>query len=1326
MPLTPTAKASLARVENWAAPHRRLASLLAPNEAAWLADPDDEQSGWLRSRSFGLEIAEAADAIYVTAATRASASVEIAATQGSGLGFRWQREGVRDVVARADRGRLVFSDAFQATDLIVAVAASQLEELLVIKDNTAPVSFSWRVTLGSELAAMEKQPDGSLVAKSHEGIAILRIRPPLALDGAGRTVAVAMDWQAPHLVLTRPGSVSYPFLIDPMVESALWESAAAAGGPNRNLHAVARLSTGGLAYGGRDETNTTRATTLRYTNGAWSTLAPATSPGPLRGHSMAFDGANLVLFGGDDDNALQSKTWLWTGSDWSQRCTVGLPCSSTPSARDAFAMAQSGAGKVLLFGGSADPDETWEFSANDWTKKCTACVSGTSKPSGRQRHAMAFAGGSSVLLFGGITAAANDETWKWNGSAWQQRCNACVSGTSKPSARSRHAMVWDESRGKVVLFGGTDAGGRADDTWEWDDADDTWTLLASSGPAERNNAGLFYDMTSKRVVLFGGELGTAPQQAADTWLYHARGGDCSSASDCNTGFCKDGKCCETACTGDCKTCAGSNYGLCENVGSAAGTEDSDTCSGTEACNAAAVCKLKQGEVCTQANGSECLSTFCSDGRCCSAACTGACKTCANAQGTCSNVAKLSTDNAPACSGNNACDGAGACKEANGQTCSAASECASGNCIDGRCCESSCTDSCKSCANAAGTCTSNVAKGSADGNASPACNGSNVCDGAGTCKKANGQSCGSDGTQCASGFCADGKCCDSACNGECNECSDGSCSVVSAGTIGTPSCAPYACNGSSAACPATCANDNSCAADHYCEEGECTPDEPVGAACDRDKQCPDNKNCVDGFCCDGACTGVCNACSNAKKGSGANGTCGAIADGGAPRATGCALGGTACQADGKCDGEGACRKFAPNTTPCGAGTVCTDNAVSGQLCDGLGNCQTGGSSEPCAPALCVGGKCNTSCTGNGDCHAAGFCNSQGVCDDKFPDGDDCGRDDECKNGHCVGGKCCNNSCDGACQSCTTGVCELRDAGAVGGPSCAPFVCDGISELCPDSCTSDEVCLDTFFCKLSDNLCQPRENGTPCTADDQCPERFCVDGVCCATACDGQCEHCDSSGACVATEGAPLGGRDACAGHADCAGSCDGQERAQCTGAKAEGSACGAAACSANIATFSTCDASSECRETSTDCDPYVCGETSCKTSCAKDGDCKAGFSCVDEVCVPSAGGGVCDEAGVKLTSADDEVTDCTPFLCRAGECLRSCTASTDCQPGFACNTTQGNGVCESLSTGDAGPDDAGCGCRTAGGGPRSTNAGYGALLALVGLLWRRRRQSRRAA
>jgi MYXO-CTERM domain-containing protein len=1032
---------------------------------------------------------------------------------------------------------------------------------------------------------------------------------------------------------------------------------------------------------------------------------------------MAFNGTTAVMFGGTS-GTLQNKTWLWTGNDWADGCTGGC---SPPSARQGPAMAFAGAGKVLLFGGNNGGDETWEYANSGWTLKCTACVSGTSKPSARGYAAMAYAGGSSVLLFGGSAGA--DETWLWNGTQWAKKCAACVSNDSKPAGRSHHAMTWDENRQKVVLFGGDIAGADNSETWEWDGPNDEWVKTATATPTARANGSLFYDVTNKRAVLYGGSINSV--ETGETYEYHARGGDCSSAADCNTGFCKDGKCCETACTGDCKTCAGANYGLCENVGSAAGVEDADTCSGSEACNAGAVCKLKQGEACSAANGSECLSTFCSDGRCCNSACGTACKTCANAQGTCSNVTKLSTDNSPACSGNSACDGAGACKEANGQTCSAAAECASGFCVDGRCCESSCTDSCKSCANAAGTCTSNVSKGSSDTNASPACSGNSACDGAGSCKKANGQSCGADDAQCASGFCADGKCCDSACDGACNECSDGSCSIVVAGTTGSPSCAPYACNGSSAGCPTTCSNDDSCAPDHHCKQNVCVPDASVGAACDRDRQCEGNQNCVDGFCCNAACGGPCRACSNATKGSGADGECGDIVDGAAPRAPGCALGATVCLADGKCDGAGSCRNFAPNTAPCGAGTVCTNNAVSGQLCDGQGNCQAGGGSQPCAPALCVGGTCNTSCADNEDCHASGFCAGT-VCAEKLNDGESCGAADECQNGHCVDGVCCNNACDGACQACATGACQLREAGAVGGPSCSPFVCDGISELCPDSCTSDDVCIATYFCKLSDNLCQPRENGTACTDDDQCPERFCVDGVCCAEACDGQCEHCDADGACVATDGAPRGQRDACAGHSDCAGSCDGRDRTQCSGTKAAGTPCGAASCSANIATFGECDASADCQETSTDCDPYVCGESSCKTSCARDSDCKAGFSCVDEACVPSAGGGVCDEMGVTLSSADGEVSDCTPFVCRAGECLRSCTASTDCQLGFACNTTQGNGVCEPLTLDDGGADDAGCGCRAAGAAPFGSPAGFGTLLALAGLLWRRRRQSARAA
>ena len=43
--------------------------------------------------------------------------------------------------------------------------------------------------------------------------------------------------------------------------------------------------------------------------------------------------------------------------------------------------------------------------------------------------------------------------------------------------------------------------------------------------------------------------------------------------------------------------------------------------------------------------------------------------------------------------------------------------------------------------------------------------------------------------------------------------------------------------------------------------------------------------------------------------------------------------------------------------------------------------------------------------------------------------------------------------------------------------------------------------------------PGELGFPCGAPSECDSGFCVDGVCCAGACDGTCEACDGSGTCA---------------------------------------------------------------------------------------------------------------------------------------------------------------------------------------------------------------------
>lgn len=90
------------------------------------------------------------------------------------------------------------------------------------------------------------------------------------------------------------------------------------------------------------------------------------------------------------------------------------------------------------------------------------------------------------------------------------------------TARHGHAMVYDEARRQLLLFGGTGTEGSAvsadrNSTWKWDGS--TWTRIATTGPSPRYLAAIAYDATRQRVVLHGGQAGVFPNTTflADTW-----------------------------------------------------------------------------------------------------------------------------------------------------------------------------------------------------------------------------------------------------------------------------------------------------------------------------------------------------------------------------------------------------------------------------------------------------------------------------------------------------------------------------------------------------------------------------------------------------------------------------------------------------------------------------------------------------------------------------------------------------------------------------------------------------------------------------------------
>jgi hypothetical protein len=227
---------------------------------------------------------------------------------------------------------------------------------------------------------------------------------------------------------------------------------------------------------------------------------------------MTYDAARqrVVLFAGWDE-LLLSDLWEWDGRAWLLR----KPAQS-PLARCAHALAYDEARqRVVLFGGYdrlSQPTvlgDTWEWDGTSWAPTTPA-----NGPAARALHALAYdATRRRVVMFGGFTAKqVLADTWEWDGTSWLQR-----TPVQSPSARSNHVMAYDAARQRVVLFGGVDTSGSLGDTWEWDGT--TWLQRspATNPPPERWQA-MVYDATRRRCVLLAsGEIYADPSRISETW-----------------------------------------------------------------------------------------------------------------------------------------------------------------------------------------------------------------------------------------------------------------------------------------------------------------------------------------------------------------------------------------------------------------------------------------------------------------------------------------------------------------------------------------------------------------------------------------------------------------------------------------------------------------------------------------------------------------------------------------------------------------------------------------------------------------------------------------
>ncbi len=320
-----------------------------------------------------------------------------------------------------------------------------------------------------------------------------------------------------------------------------------------------------VVFGGRDPF--VLGDTWIWNGTQWNQVAKDAAPGSVPsaryGAAMAWDGHEIVLFGGLTVQGVVGDTWIWNGLQWNR---VDEPDpKAVPSARFHAAMTyDANVGKVVLFGGGNDEPtsamgDTWQWDGSPqpgvgpghpmgWS---LFDAGGPGRPIGRSNATMAYDGArKDIVLFGGAgptgDPVGDTQTWLWN-NGWtaQQAPSQASSGTctrkgnavTSLTPRYGDAMAFDEVTNKVVMFGGfvTDATGitvtnpgtggqdavhQVDETWTWDGS--SWayqdpcymTLIpgARYGAATATNPGPI----PRTVMLFGG-LGS--DFFADTWTW---------------------------------------------------------------------------------------------------------------------------------------------------------------------------------------------------------------------------------------------------------------------------------------------------------------------------------------------------------------------------------------------------------------------------------------------------------------------------------------------------------------------------------------------------------------------------------------------------------------------------------------------------------------------------------------------------------------------------------------------------------------------------------------------------------------------------------------
>src|SRR6185312_11864316 len=242
--------------------------------------------------------------------------------------------------------------------------------------------------------------------------------------------------------------------------------------------------------------------------------------------------------------------------------------------------------KVLVFGGNNGSATASTVALYDPIANSFSTLTSLSSP--REGHTATVLPNGSVLVTGGKNGSTILNTTllfdpsSGNG-AWSS------AGTMTTARQGHTATLLSTSivtSGTVVVAGGNDGSATLSSAELWNGST-TWTATTALPFAVQGHTAT--PVGNGSVLVAGGVTGGA--SSSNAALYDGSFGlNCTSNSQCVTGFCVSGVCCDTACTGACGACnLPGHVGTCSPVnsgticrGSAGLCDVPETCNGTSA------------------------------------------------------------------------------------------------------------------------------------------------------------------------------------------------------------------------------------------------------------------------------------------------------------------------------------------------------------------------------------------------------------------------------------------------------------------------------------------------------------------------------------------------------------------------------------------------------------------------------------------------------------------------------------------------------------------------------------------------------------------------